>query len=263
MSDKFKYTAGLNNVGSYQVSGKPFVTASTISDGVEQQIEFPQVTNNITVKIDSDASIANNSLFISASINSALYYETENAVSNGSNDAGSFFPTNGWKHVVFSVGNSAQAAYVNGIAIETDNETGTLASSFGDRIRVGPMLASEGDKAIRDAILWDDALTAPEALALYEAGQNYDDPAFQVANKLFWLKPSEGLGSYQKLKQHGSLATGDLVLSGLGAPEIAKVISDSPFPDVKTTSQTVRFFVRRNYRRSSCSRCLAEQICSN
>jgi hypothetical protein len=57
MSDKFKYTAGLNNVGSYQVSGKPFVTASTISDGVEQQIEFPQVTNNITVKLDSENSV--------------------------------------------------------------------------------------------------------------------------------------------------------------------------------------------------------------
>ena len=50
MSDNFKYTAGLNNVGSYQVSGKPFVTASTISDGTEQQVQFPHVTNNITVK---------------------------------------------------------------------------------------------------------------------------------------------------------------------------------------------------------------------
>ena len=49
------YKAGLNNVGSYQVSGKPFVTASTVSDGVEQQIEFPEVTNNITVKLDSAA----------------------------------------------------------------------------------------------------------------------------------------------------------------------------------------------------------------
>jgi len=47
------YGSGLNNVGSYQVSGKPFVTASTVSDGVEQQIEFPEVTNNITVKLDS------------------------------------------------------------------------------------------------------------------------------------------------------------------------------------------------------------------
>ena len=47
------YGTGLKNVGSYQVSGKPFVTASTVSDGTEQQIEFPEVTNNITVKLDS------------------------------------------------------------------------------------------------------------------------------------------------------------------------------------------------------------------
>ena len=53
MSDNFKHTAGLQNVGSYQVSGKPFVTASTVTDGAEQQIEFPEVSNNITVKLDS------------------------------------------------------------------------------------------------------------------------------------------------------------------------------------------------------------------
>tara|TARA_Y100000592_G_scaffold75841_1_gene118594 strand:- start:557 stop:1714 length:1158 start_codon:yes stop_codon:yes gene_type:complete len=53
MSDKFRYTAGLNNVGSYQVSGKTFITASTVNDGEEDQIEFPDVTNNIKVKLDS------------------------------------------------------------------------------------------------------------------------------------------------------------------------------------------------------------------
>lgn len=53
MSDNFKHTAGLQNVGSYQVSGKPFVTASTVTDGTEEQIEFPEVSNNITVKLDS------------------------------------------------------------------------------------------------------------------------------------------------------------------------------------------------------------------
>ena len=47
------YSSGLRNVGSYQVSGEPFVTGSTISDGAEQQIEFPQVTNNITVKYNA------------------------------------------------------------------------------------------------------------------------------------------------------------------------------------------------------------------
>lgn len=52
MSDKFKYTVGLNNVGSYQVAGSPYVTASTVSEDTEQQIQFPRVTNNVTVKLD-------------------------------------------------------------------------------------------------------------------------------------------------------------------------------------------------------------------
>jgi hypothetical protein len=58
MSDKFRYTAGLNNVGSYQVSGKTFITASTVNDGEEDQVEFPDVTNNIKVKLDSAGGVA-------------------------------------------------------------------------------------------------------------------------------------------------------------------------------------------------------------
>ena len=53
MSDKFKYTVGLNNVGSYQVAGSPYVTSSTVSQDTEQEIQFPRVTNNVTVKLDS------------------------------------------------------------------------------------------------------------------------------------------------------------------------------------------------------------------
>jgi hypothetical protein len=49
----FRYTAGLRNAGSYRVSGTPFVTASSLPDGVETQIDFPKVTNNITVQMDS------------------------------------------------------------------------------------------------------------------------------------------------------------------------------------------------------------------
>ena len=41
--------AGLRNVGSYQVSGHPFLTGSTIGTGAEQKIEFPYVTRSVTV----------------------------------------------------------------------------------------------------------------------------------------------------------------------------------------------------------------------
>jgi hypothetical protein len=45
------YTAGLNNVGSYQVSGAPFVTSSAVpaSGTVFHKIEFPFVTKEITI----------------------------------------------------------------------------------------------------------------------------------------------------------------------------------------------------------------------
>ena len=46
MSDNFKHTAGLQNVGSYQVSGKPFVTASTVTDGTEKHIDSYSLFGN-------------------------------------------------------------------------------------------------------------------------------------------------------------------------------------------------------------------------
>ena len=45
----FKYTAGLSNVGSYQVSGMPFATGS-IDASTATKIEFPHVTRWIYIK---------------------------------------------------------------------------------------------------------------------------------------------------------------------------------------------------------------------
>jgi hypothetical protein len=44
-------TVGLRNVGSYQVSGHPYITGSTNMDtaGTTVKVKFPQVTKNITV----------------------------------------------------------------------------------------------------------------------------------------------------------------------------------------------------------------------
>ena len=49
MSSEFKYTAGLNNVGSYQVSGYPFVTGSTIAAATEDKISFSTISKSVTV----------------------------------------------------------------------------------------------------------------------------------------------------------------------------------------------------------------------
>ena len=44
-------SAGINNVGSYQVSGRPYVTgALAMSGGTEMKITFPSVTSRIIIK---------------------------------------------------------------------------------------------------------------------------------------------------------------------------------------------------------------------
>ena len=41
--------AGLRNVGSYQVSGHPFVTGNILASNQQHTISFPYVTKKITV----------------------------------------------------------------------------------------------------------------------------------------------------------------------------------------------------------------------
>ena len=52
----YDYRPGLGNVGSYQVSGKPFVTSSiTVPGNAAEPIEitFPTVTRSITIRNDA------------------------------------------------------------------------------------------------------------------------------------------------------------------------------------------------------------------
>ena len=48
-----RYTPGIGHVGSYQVAGRPFITGSaggtTLANGAEDTINFPNVTRSITV----------------------------------------------------------------------------------------------------------------------------------------------------------------------------------------------------------------------
>ena len=47
----YKYGTGLRNVGSYQISGHPFLTGTTGDGaaGTEVKISFPFITKNITI----------------------------------------------------------------------------------------------------------------------------------------------------------------------------------------------------------------------
>jgi len=58
MSANYKYGTGLRNVGSYQVSGHPYITGSVDmgSAGTEHVVSFPFVSKNVTV-IASGSSI--------------------------------------------------------------------------------------------------------------------------------------------------------------------------------------------------------------
>ena len=48
--------SGLRNVGSYQVSGHPYVTGSTIATNQQHTITFPYVTKKITVMASGSCS---------------------------------------------------------------------------------------------------------------------------------------------------------------------------------------------------------------
>ena len=41
--------AGLHNVGSYQASGHPFLTGSTVAAGTEVRVQFPLVTKAVEI----------------------------------------------------------------------------------------------------------------------------------------------------------------------------------------------------------------------
>ena len=105
MSDKFKYTAGLHNVGSYQVAGSPYVTASTVSQDTETQIEFPNVTNNVTVKLDSaggGSGTTYNSLFL----NGQAAFTSSIDFSGGDLSPNSSFSFSWWGLQITSTGDS-------------------------------------------------------------------------------------------------------------------------------------------------------------
>ena len=45
----YKPSVGLRNVGSYQVSGHPYVTGSTVANGAEHHVKFPFVSKSVTI----------------------------------------------------------------------------------------------------------------------------------------------------------------------------------------------------------------------
>ena len=78
------YSVGLNNVGSYQVSGVPFLNTQTIADGNLQEINLERVSKNVGVQRKSSSAgelfvgLGRSSFAQTSAINIAVddFYET-------------------------------------------------------------------------------------------------------------------------------------------------------------------------------------------
>lgn len=90
MSQQYPYGVGLQNVGSYQVSGIPYVTSSIAapaSSGTPSEVSFPDVTQRIVVSNVNTASalrvgfsangVKNTNYFIIPAASSSVIHPTQ------------------------------------------------------------------------------------------------------------------------------------------------------------------------------------------
>ena len=49
IANRYRTSVGLRNVGSYQISGHPYITGSALIANEEKKIQFPYITKKITV----------------------------------------------------------------------------------------------------------------------------------------------------------------------------------------------------------------------
>ena len=90
MSQQYPYGVGLQNVGSYQVSGIPYVTSSIAapaSSGTPSEVSFPDVTQRIVVSNVNTASalrvgfsangVKNTNYFIIPAASSSVVHPTQ------------------------------------------------------------------------------------------------------------------------------------------------------------------------------------------
>tara|TARA_R100000030_G_scaffold73324_1_gene56629 strand:+ start:2590 stop:3003 length:414 start_codon:yes stop_codon:yes gene_type:complete len=90
------YTAGLHNVGSYQVAGRPYLSGSSgINASTSERFIFPQVSKSILVK-NTDGSTA-------IRIGFAPKADGEYGYTNGANDNSNYFILNAGKEISFNV----------------------------------------------------------------------------------------------------------------------------------------------------------------
>ncbi len=146
MSEWKSYGVGLNNVGSYQVSGVPFITGSAeLGKGQEYRYGFPFVAKSVTVINHSsqDIRVHFNSTSSGHVIGGLHYVELDS-------DEDSFTFNVKCSEIYISApgGNSADASY-------------RITAEF-TRIHTGSMFVLTGSGLTSKGPLHDGALTVPE-----------------------------------------------------------------------------------------------------
>ena len=146
MSEWKSYGVGLNNVGSYQVSGVPFITGSAaLGAGQEYRYGFPFVARSVTVINHSanDIRVHFNSTSSGHVVNGLHYVELDS-------DEDSF---------TFNV--KCSEIYISAPAANAGNASYRIAAEL-TRIHTGSMFGLTGSGLTSAGPLQDGALTVPE-----------------------------------------------------------------------------------------------------
>ena len=133
------YTAGLNNVGSYQVSGIPFASGNLdATSGTALKVEFPTVTRWVQIinhaNTELSCSFASGSLSSTAGANCFKIHRT-----HGTNE-GYYTPRFEWKVTEMWFTGSANFDVIAGltnIPVERVNNIGPSGSNWSGSVGVG------------------------------------------------------------------------------------------------------------------------------
>ena len=136
----FKYTAGLNNVGSYQVSGAPFLTSSV--DATQAvKVEFPYVTSWVIIQNNAHNSAMDLKVgFSQNGVEGTNYFWLYNRYNNSSQDRSSILPPLKLKLTEIWVSGSDDVEIIAGltnIPVERINNISPSGSNWSGSIGVG------------------------------------------------------------------------------------------------------------------------------
>ena len=148
------YKVGLHNVGSYRVSGRPWLKTLTLNPGESASILFPSVVSGLIASTDSDVDVVKlgflnpdsfeSSKAIDMADNSSTYYESD---SYGGMDASGGISISFWFKPLSSSGDQRLLQYNNtNFRLQTRESISQLRL-----VLPGPITKDSGVEYIKDA----------------------------------------------------------------------------------------------------------------